>query len=247
MTATPATSSPATSSPSLPLPSLALPSLAETFAAYIRQWNANGWTPASSSNFSIQGGIDAGGFDGFWVSRSGVNKAEYAQTDFIQVNPHGQPLNPETTPSAETLLHAAIYQQWPEVKVVAHTHSPAITVLSRLWVEQHHKTDWQISGYELQKGFEGQQSHLPTLTVPLIANSQHMPDIATPLSAWLANWQHATCAPGFIIVGHGLYTWAHSLEALNRHVEAFEFLAQCTLEYLHYGHTLPTPHPTTPA
>ena len=32
---------------------------------------------------------------------------------------------------------------------------------------------------------------------------------------------------GFLIAGHGLYTWGKTLEQARRHVEIFEFLFEC--------------------
>jgi methylthioribulose-1-phosphate dehydratase len=36
--------------------------------------------------------------------------------------------------------------------------------------------------------------------------------------------------PGYLIAGHGLYTWGASVAETMRHLEAFEFLFQCELE-----------------
>ena len=35
---------------------------------------------------------------------------------------------------------------------------------------------------------------------------------------------------GYLIAGHGLYTWGRSVEEACRHVEAFEFLLACEIE-----------------
>jgi methylthioribulose-1-phosphate dehydratase len=34
---------------------------------------------------------------------------------------------------------------------------------------------------------------------------------------------------GYLIGGHGFYTWGESVDAALRHVEAFEFLFECEL------------------
>lgn len=204
----------------------------QSYADLIRQWDVQGFTPATSSNFSGREPQASLPNPVFWVSRSGVDKASFTGPDFIPVDAKGQSLTDET-PSAETLLHAVIYQHLPQAQFVAHTHSPTLTVLSRRLPQQ--QPDWLIQGYELQKAFEGQNTHLTPLTVPIWPNSQHMPDIAENLTAWLDQGQRQdqgqNHAPGFLIAGHGLYTWANSLEALKRHVTTFEFLARCTLDY----------------
>ncbi|MDH5613825.1 MAG: class II aldolase/adducin family protein, partial [Gammaproteobacteria bacterium] len=35
---------------------------------------------------------------------------------------------------------------------------------------------------------------------------------------------------GYLIRGHGFYTWGNNMEDALRHVEAFEFLFECELK-----------------
>jgi methylthioribulose-1-phosphate dehydratase len=207
----------------------------QRFANHICQWDALGYTPATSGNFSA----NQPDSNGFWVSRSGVDKAHFTASDFIPVTPQGTSKG-DAIPSAETLIHATLYQQLPHIRFIAHIHSQKLTLLSRLWLQKRALPQWIIQGYELQKAFEGQQSHLAKLIVPILDNSQTMTDITTPLTALLAT-PDDTQAPGFLIAGHGLYTYATSLEALARHVSAFEFLAACTLDCWNYGDDFSTP------
>jgi methylthioribulose-1-phosphate dehydratase len=220
-------------------PTNRLPQWALAYAAIIRQWDALGFTPATSSNFSGRGHGA-----GFWVSRSGVDKRRFSGPDFIPVYVDGHCTTGDT-PSAETLLHAVIYRHLPNTQFVAHTHSPKLTVLSRLWREHRQLDNWTLTGFELQKAFEGQTTHFNALHVPIWPNSQAMTDIASKLTPWITQWQPNNDAPGFLIAGHGLYTWASSLPALQRHVTTFESLATCTLDCWHYGVDLSTP--LTPA
>ncbi|MCO1980156.1 methylthioribulose-1-phosphate dehydratase, partial [Pseudomonas aeruginosa] len=43
--------------------------------------------------------------------------------------------------------------------------------------------------------------------------------------------QHPHC-PGYLIRGHGLYTWGARMSDALRQVEAFEFLFECELKVL---------------
>ena len=36
-------------------------------------------------------------------------------------------------------------------------------------------------------------------------------------------------AHGYLIAGHGFYTWGYSVEDAIRHIEAFEFLFECEM------------------
>ena len=38
-------------------------------------------------------------------------------------------------------------------------------------------------------------------------------------------------APGYLIRGHGLYTWGRDVAEALRHLEAFDFLFTCELEH----------------
>jgi methylthioribulose-1-phosphate dehydratase len=201
------------------------PTLAIPFAECIRGWHQRGYTPATSSNFSCR---SAG--QGFWVSRSGVDKTYFSPSDFIPVTSSGQALGPDR-PSAEAALHADIYSALPAMQCVAHIHSPAVTALSmQLPPGLDEEGGWALTGYELQKAFEGIATHEHKLQVPIVPNSQTMVDITQAIEPWLQQWQLGVHPPGYIIRGHGLYTWATTLEALERHVEAFEYLATIQLK-----------------
>jgi methylthioribulose-1-phosphate dehydratase len=51
------------------------------------------------------------------------------------------------------------------------------------------------------------------------------------LAARVATWLDShDPVPGYLIAGHGLYTWGGSVAETMRHLEAFEFLFQCELE-----------------
>jgi methylthioribulose-1-phosphate dehydratase len=223
------------------------PVVTQAFAQLIQAWHAQGHTPATSSNFSVRQEVTGqeAGQSGFWVSRSGVDKAQFCPTDFIPVNADGHALenddsllNTTDVPSAETMLHADIYKALPTAHCVAHIHSGPLTVLSRVLPECDHTATWRLTGYELQKAFAGVTNHTTTLTVPIVPNSQTMGTISASITPWLQAHNPQDHAPGYLIQGHGLYTWATDLPTLDRHVAAFAFLAQCTLDYRHYGHTL---------
>ncbi len=63
----------------------------------------------------------------------------------------------------------------------------------------------EFTDYELQKAFAGISSHEQPLLVPIFANDQDMPRLAQKVQTWLDN--HPDCQ-GYLIRGHGLYTWA---------------------------------------
>ncbi len=179
---------------------------------------AQGWSPATSSNYSSR--IDQAHIA---ITVSGRHKGNLAAGDVMVVDLDGQPVQCDTRPSAETLLHTALYRQQPGIWAVLHTHSVRATVLSRL-------TEGRLlvlEDYELQKAFTGVTTHEGRVEVPVFANTQNIPALAEETRRWLAD---NPGQPGYLIRGHGLYTWGRDMKECLRHVEAFEFLFECELE-----------------
>jgi methylthioribulose-1-phosphate dehydratase len=178
-----------------------------------------GWSPATSSNYSVR--LDDRHIA---ITVSGKHKGQLTAGDIMVVDLDGQPVQSQARSSAETRLHTVLYQVFPEVGVVLHTHSVKATVLSRLCSPNEPLI---LEGYELQKAFSGIDTHESTLTVPVFDNTQDIDALADQTAAWFRDNPEQ---PGYLIRGHGLYTWGRTMADCLRHVEAFEFLFECELE-----------------
>ncbi|MDO6443983.1 MULTISPECIES: methylthioribulose 1-phosphate dehydratase [unclassified Marinobacter] len=177
-----------------------------------------GWSPATSSNYSAR--LDS---DHIAITVSGRHKGELEAGDVMVVDLDGRPVQSNCRASAETLLHTSLYQIFPDAGAVLHTHSVSATVLSRLLPEG---ASLKLEGYELQKAFDGIDTHESILTVPVFENTQDIEALARETREWfMANPEQ----PGYLIRGHGLYTWGKTMADCLRHVEAFEFLFECEL------------------
>jgi methylthioribulose-1-phosphate dehydratase len=126
-------------------------------------------------------------------------------------------------PSAETHLHTQLYRRFPQVGCVLHTHSLAQTVASRLFAGAGHVA---LEGYELLKAFDGNTTHDMRIDLPVLPNTQDMHTLAAQVDALL----DGPCRWGYLIDGHGLYTWGTDMAQARRHLDAFEFLIRCELE-----------------
>lgn len=89
----------------------------------------SGWSPATSSNYSAR--IDD---QHIAITVSGKHKGALTSGDVMVVNLDGEPVQSDCRSSAETLLHTVIYDLFPHIDAVLHTHSMPATVLSR-WLE----------------------------------------------------------------------------------------------------------------
>ena len=65
--------------------------------------------------------------------------------------------------------------------------------------------------------------------LPIFENTQ---DIAALAETTKRFFSENPQVPGYLIRGHGLYTWGSSIDDCLRHVEAIEFLLECELEML---------------
>ncbi|MEO7066375.1 MAG: methylthioribulose 1-phosphate dehydratase [Rhodanobacter sp.] len=192
---------------------------ADTLIDTARELSANGWTPATSSNFSMR--VDA---EYAAITVSGRDKGKLGRNDIMLINIEGCAVGTDSRPSAETALHTQIYQHWPDVKAVLHTHSRAQSVASRLYAKA---AVVHLQGWELQKAITGYTTHDSVLDIPVFPNTQHMPELIAHVDAWLASGKplHA-----YLIDGHGLYAWGRDMAEAQRQLEALEFLLSCELD-----------------
>lgn len=177
-----------------------------------------GWSPATSSNYSARLSADQA-----LLTVSGKHKGELGEDDVLATDLDGNSLEPGKKPSAETLLHTQLYRWQPAIGAVLHTHSVNATVLSRLTLAD----SLVFADYELQKAFAGVSSHESQVLVPIFDNDQDIARLATKVQPWLD--AHPDCV-GYLIRGHGLYTWGATMADCLRQVEAFEFLFECELK-----------------
>jgi methylthioribulose-1-phosphate dehydratase len=194
-----------------------LEALADEIIAATRELSALGWTPATSSNFSMR--LDDRHVA---VTVSGRDKGRLEPDDIMVVDLEANPVS-DQQPSAETVLHTQLYKRLPDVGCVLHTHSLAQTLASRLYAGAGCV---RFEDYELIKAFRGQTTHDTAMEVPVLANNQCIPTLAAQVDVLLDRgpmW-------GYLIEGHGMYAWGRDMAEARRHLEAFEFLLNCELE-----------------
>lgn len=198
----------------------ALPSLADASARLAeagRRFYARGWVLGTSGNFSA---VVSRRPVRLAITPSAAHKGLLAASAFLEVDGTGRPTESRPgRPSAETLLHVEIVKL-RGAGAVLHTHSVWSTILSEAYASAGGVS---ISGYEMLKGLAGVKTHEHQEWLPIIENSQDMPALARTVEQTLA--KHAD-AHGFLLRGHGLYTWGDSLAEAKRHVEILEFLLE---------------------
>ena len=192
---------------------------AREIAAAGRKLGALGLTPATSSNFSMR--LDPAHIA---ITISGRDKGALSADDVMVVDMLGHAVGTGARPSAETLLHTQIYARFADANAVLHTHSRTQTVASRLYAGAGVV---RFVGYELQKAIAGHISHEQAIELPVFPNTQDIPKLVACVDTWIK-----TDKPlyGYLIEGHGIYTWGRNMTEAERHIEAFEFLLGCEMD-----------------
>lgn len=188
----------------------------EKLTNLIRHFSIQGQTPATSGNFSLRSNFNK---NTIYISESGILKNFFKQENLIPANlESGKPLSPfcHKKISYEAGIHFEIYKQIKNAHCVLHTH-----MLEALLVYSKGQELIEITDFEIVKAFPGVTSHLATLQIPVIENSQDINDICIK---WLPLLRKFPNHYGFIIKNHGIYCWGDSVESAQKHIEAFEYI-----------------------
>ncbi len=156
----------------------------------------------------------------FLVTASGKDKRKRTPEDFLLVNADGKAVA-ETSlkPSAETLLHCAVYSQ-TSAGCSLHIHTVANNVISEIYGDQG-KIDFK--GLELIKAF-GLWDEDAVLTIPIIPNHAYIPDLTGEFK------KHLSADSGAVLIrNHGITVWGKDSFEAKKLLEASEFLFQYQL------------------
>jgi len=175
--------------------------------AYLR-----GWALGTSGNFSAV--VERSPLT-LAITSSGVDKGLLEADDIVEIDAQGRVRRGHGKPSAETAIHLAVART-TGAGAVLHTHSIWSTILS-----DGAGGLLPVEGYEMLKGLGGVSTHEHREALPVIENTQDWNAAAPAVEALL---RAHPAAHGFLIRGHGLYTWGRDLAEAKRHLEILEFL-----------------------
>ena len=192
---------------------MTLADLAAQLAAIGPQYHARGWALGTSGNFSA---VVSRTPLRLAITTSGVDKRALSLSDIVEIDDRGQVVAGLGRPSAEASLHLAIARV-RGAGAVLHTHSIWSTILSDAATQD----GLAIEGYEMLKGLEGVDTHEHREWLPILENTQDWIAAVPQVEAILTEQPNAH---GFLIRGHGLYTWGRDLRVAQRQVEILEFL-----------------------
>lgn len=177
--------------------------------------DSKGWVPATSGNFSarLSDGTIA-------ITTSGKHKGHLQIEDIMLIDADANSLDGKK-PSAETVLHTSLYKRFPEIHAILHPHSINSILVSRLFRDR-----FMLENYELLKAFHGITTHECRIEIPVFPNDQNIPKLANLIDQY---FDKAEVCYGYVIDGHGLYTWGESIPEALRHLEALDYLFDCEI------------------
>ena len=181
-----------------------------------RAFYQRGWAMGTSGNLSA---VTSHQPLRVTITSTGADKGSLSACDLLQIDEKGRVLEGAGGASAETLLHLAVIQQF-EVGSVLHTHSVWSTLLSKAYADAG---GLFIEGYEMLKGLKGVSTHTHGEWLPILENSQDIPRLSERVTQTLT--EHPS-AHGFLLEGHGLYSWGTNVSEAQRHIEILEFLIE---------------------
>jgi methylthioribulose-1-phosphate dehydratase len=189
-------------------------SIIEELIQTISTYHSWGWSPATSTNYSF---VDE--TSKIWVTISGIDKSRITKKDFISIDLDNTILSEDFkgSPSAETLIHCTIYKLFPETKVILHSHGLYPNLLS-----SRAKNEFIFNGHEIQKGFQGEISHLNSIRIPVIENNQEMLFFQKELYLRKSELLYSC----FAIRNHGTYAWGRNILEAKRHLETLDYLCK---------------------
>jgi len=181
-----------------------------------RDFHRRGWSLGTSSNYSVVVNREP---LTLLMTGSGFDKGRLQPEQFVLVDEQAQSLDLEfPKPSAEALLHTALAKH-AGAGAVLHTHSVYGTVLSEGFLKDGRL---RLAGYEMLKGLAGIRTHESEALIEIFPNTQDIAALAEVIEKRLQGTD--PLKHGFLMAGHGLYTWGKDIAEARRQVEVLEFL-----------------------
>jgi methylthioribulose-1-phosphate dehydratase len=200
--------------------------LATELAETGKSFYSRGWVLGTSGNFSA---VISREPLRLAITSTGLDKGRLMPAQILGIDGDANVVIGNGRPSTEAMIHLAIVRS-VNAGAVLHTHSVCSTTLSGIHAS---RGGVAFEGYEMLKGLKGVRTHEHREWLPILDNSQDTNTLAQGVTKRLSGLSDIH---GFLLRGHGLYSWGASLQEAKRHVEVLEFvmevLVRSTQEHL---------------
>jgi methylthioribulose-1-phosphate dehydratase len=197
---------------------------------HAREFHAMGWMWGTSGNLSVK--LDERPVT-IAISGSGASKGEMAFGDIAVTPAERRAQFPwlgegRRKPSAETIIHQAIYERLPDSGAVYHVHTVASTALSLEAARLGPKVSIDVHGLEMLKGWDVPwRGGKIAASIPVIPNHERMDVLADGFAKLI---KQGLDAPIIVVAGHGITVWGKTPEETRNRIEIAEFIFQTLWE-----------------
>lgn len=156
----------------------------------------------------------------FGIKPSGVPYADLQPSDIVLVSlEDGRVVEGSLRPSSDTPTHLVLYQRFPTIGGIVHTHSPEATA----WAQARRPIP--CLGTTHADVFDGPVPVTRPLTAEEIARD-YEGETGSVIVEWLeAERIDPLHVPGALVAGHGPFTWGSTVEDAVRTAIALEAIA----------------------
>ncbi len=207
--------------PHLPSHSLA-PSLLRSVIDIGRQFYERRWMWGTAGNLSVRLKSDPLEIA---ITPSGVNKGHLSTEDLIILKDTpsiSKGEGPNKIPSAETVIHQAVYRAAPGAGAVFHVHPVYSTLISSFYGHPREKRMLKVEWFEMMKGVGVGEEE--SAEVAILPNWQDVSLIARDITSYLKS--SAKALPVVLIYNHGLTGWGTTPDQARNHLEIMEYVCQ---------------------
>lgn len=190
--------------------------LATELAETGKSFYSRGWVLGTSGNFSA---VISREPLRLAITSTGLDKGSLEAAQIVGIDGDANVVIGNGRPSTEALIHLAIVRS-VNAGAVLHTHSVWSTTLSSMHAS---RGGVAFEGYEMLKGLKGVRTHEYREWLPILDNSQDTHALAQWVTKRLSE---LSGIHGFLLRGHGLYSWGASLQEAKRHLEVLEFVME---------------------
>ena len=182
-----------------------------------KDFHSRGWMPGTAGNLSARENGNE-----MWITASGKSKGKLLATELLKLEIETLDIveqnQQNNKPSAETEIHQAIYQLFPQAKACFHVHTVDACLATNLHANDSFMT---LPNLEMIKGFDiWEQS--PNIALPVFDNHLDVSQIANDISTRFSQLKPDISA--LMIRDHGVTVWGSSIEQTYNRVEIIEFI-----------------------
>ena len=190
----------------------------EALVEIARDFHSRGWMAGTAGNLSARADESH-----FWITASGLPKGRLQESDLLLVRVADVAVvergRAELAPSAETAIHAVLYDLFPEANACLHGHTVAACLATARTAAK--AATLRLPPLEMIKGFDVWEQR-PRAELPLFSNHLDVARVARDVRTRFRKSRPKISA--LLVRDHGPTVWGTSLQQAYNRFEVMDFL-----------------------